>query len=200
MYLVHGPTRSGAVCLTFDDGPDPDHTPALLDQLRCLGVVATFFVVGKRVKRYPDLVRRAVEEGHDVGHHSFTHSEPATTTADQLAEEVRNTDELLATVAGIRPRIVRPPHGKVTTEKLLRLWAMKRTVVLWNVDPKDYAMESAEQLEQWITTYHPRGGDVILLHDVHPRAGAVLPSLVARIRAAGLGFSRATEWCGGAEQ
>src|SRR5262245_55083639 len=95
LFRVRESPRTRSVFLTFDDGPDPDHTPRLLDVLRHHDARATFFVVGERAERHPDLVRRAVREGHAIGHHSFTHGDPARTSAAELAAEVDRTSALL---------------------------------------------------------------------------------------------------------
>ncbi len=128
--------RRPAVCLTFDDGPHPEHTPRLLDALAAEHVKATFFVVGCRAQRYPDLVRRMVREGHDVGHHSYFHREPAATSCRSLMWEVDETVGLLRDEFGIHSTLFRPPKGVVTLPKLTGLWARGQTVVLWTVDAR----------------------------------------------------------------
>src|SRR5204863_8624195 len=74
LLLARGPSGSASVCLTFDDGPHPHHTPRLLDLLKDQRVTATFFVIGRWAARYPELVRRIAAEGHLVGNHTFSHS------------------------------------------------------------------------------------------------------------------------------
>src|SRR5688572_27930175 len=85
-WLVRGPrqrlTDAPTISLTFDDGPHPEHTPRVLEELRRWGLTATFFVIGREVERHPDLVTRIVNEGHALGNHTFTHSEPAATSAE----------------------------------------------------------------------------------------------------------------------
>jgi peptidoglycan/xylan/chitin deacetylase (PgdA/CDA1 family) len=194
LYTVSGPKRSRGICLTFDDGPHPEHTPALLDVLCCLGVPATFFVVGREAEQYPDLVRRIVAEGHDVGHHSFSHSEPATTSAGQLAAEVRETCRLLSPLTGRRPRLFRPPHGKVTIAKALFLWALRQRIVLWNADPKDFACRSSDEVVRWFQRHPVNGGDIVLMHDNHPYAAAALPFVASDVGRRGLTFCRLSDW------
>src|SRR5437763_16151440 len=93
--LFRGPASSDAVCLTFDDGPHPEHTPPLLDVLKDLQVPATFFVVGQQAEKHPEIVQRMVAEGHAVGHHSLTHSPSAQTSARLLSNEVGQSIRLL---------------------------------------------------------------------------------------------------------
>lgn len=193
-FLVRVPADSGAVCLTFDDGPHPEHTPRLLDVLKRHGIPATFFVIGERVERCPDLVRRMAAEGHEVGHHTYSHPEPHLTSARQLLDEVSRTRDLLARLLGKAPTLFRPPRGKVTAAKLWRLWRAGQSVVLWNVEVRDHAFKAAEEIRAWFRDRPLRGGDVVLMHDDWPRAADVVPDLVQSIRGRGLRFAKVSEW------
>jgi peptidoglycan/xylan/chitin deacetylase (PgdA/CDA1 family) len=197
LFMTSGPPASGAIALTFDDGPDPVHTPAVLDRLRALGLRATFFVLGARAEAHPALVARIVEEGHALGHHSFAHGAPAETSALTLVGEARRTAELLRRIAGTSPRLFRPPHGKLTPAKLLGLWALGQTVVLWNRDPRDFAVGAVAPLRRWFETAPLAGGDILLLHDVHPHVAPALEGAAARVAALGLRFAVPTEWLDG---
>lgn len=185
-FLVRGPAPSRAVALTFDDGPHPEITPRLLDLLATHELRATFFVIGREAERHPALLARMVAEGHAIGHHSYTHSEPATTSAETLLAELEIANDVFWQAAGVLPSIMRPPKGQLSTEKLVRLLARGFRVVLWSVDPKDYAMTSAEPLVAWARDSDFAGGDVILLHDVQPHCLAAVPVLAARLRQLGL--------------
>lgn len=194
LFLVRGPAAGKSVCLTFDDGPHPEHTPRLLDALKEHRVKATFFVIGQQMERYPDLVRRMSGEGHAVGHHSFTHGQPGQTSAGQLLEEVRRTQELFETVLEMTSRLFRPPHGKLTIRKLWRLWQAGLSVILWNVDPKDYQCQSADEVRNRLKAHPWRSGDVLLMHDTHPHAAMVVPDLVAAANQQGLTFTTISDW------
>jgi peptidoglycan/xylan/chitin deacetylase (PgdA/CDA1 family) len=194
LFMTSGPAASRSVALTFDDGPDPRHTPEVLDQLRALGVRATFFVIGGRAEAHPQLVRRIAAEGHEVGHHSYAHTPPAETSARALVAEARRTSALLARLLGKPPRLYRPPHGKLTPAKLLGLWALGQTVVLWNRDPKDFACGAVEPIRRWFETAPLAGGDILLLHDVHPHVAPALGAVVQRAARLGLGFGTPTDW------
>jgi peptidoglycan/xylan/chitin deacetylase (PgdA/CDA1 family) len=192
--LVQGPLDSRSVCLTFDDGPDAEHTPRILDVLKKEGVPATFFVIGRHAARYPELVRRIGAEGHVVGNHSYTHPAPHTVSSRQMMREVRQTDHLLAEILGNSPRLFRPPHGKLSGPMLLGLWALKKAVVLWNADPNDYRCRSPEEVYSWFERRPLQGGDVVLFHDNRPFVIGALPRLIASARQQGLGFSSVPEW------
>jgi len=193
-FLVAGPSWSNTICLTFDDGPHPEHTPRVLDALKEAGVVGTFFVIGERAEQYPDLVRRIVSEGHVLGHHSLTHSPPHETSSRQLLAEVQRTRDLLRELVGEAPILFRPPHGKLTARKFVRLWRAGLTIVLWNVDPRDYARQSEDELCDWFRANPLRAGDIVLFHDNQPHAAGVLGELVAMARERRLSFTTPLDW------
>jgi glycosyltransferase involved in cell wall biosynthesis/peptidoglycan/xylan/chitin deacetylase (PgdA/CDA1 family) len=194
LFLTHGSRRHRSVCVTFDDGPDPELTPALLDVLRDCGIKATFFVIGEKVERHPGIVTRIAAEGHCVASHGFYHNDPASTSAGQLLEEVRRTAKLLGGLLGHDVRLFRPPHGSLTASKLLSLWKARQTVVLWNVDPKDYQCKTAQELHDWFGAHALQAGDLVLLHDKIPHAIEIVPSLSKQARASGLTFATVSDW------
>lgn len=186
LFRVRESAGERGVYLTFDDGPHPVHTPALLDAMKAAGARGTFFVRGDNAAAHPDIVRRIVDEGHALGHHSFSHGEPGATSAGVLAAEVRRTLDLLQVTVNRGSTLFRPPHGKVTAAKLVRLWAAGQSVILWNVDPKDFAKASGAELLAWLEDKRLDAGDIVLLHDTHPHAAAAMPFFAERARAAGL--------------
>ena len=106
-----GPLGRRQVALTFDDGPDPAHTPALLDALDALGVKATFFLVGAGVDANPALCRRIVDAGHEIGNHTYSHRYLPLSRSRSVARELLATDRAIADVAGVVPALARPPYG-----------------------------------------------------------------------------------------
>lgn len=193
-FLTSGPTSDPAVALTFDDGPDPEHTPALLDRLRELDVRATFFVIGAHAEDHPELLRRMRDEGHAIGHHSWFHGEPDQTSAATLLRETRRLDRLLKTAVGARSHLFRPPKGKLDPAKLAGIWGVGKTIVLWNVDPKDYACRGPTEVRRHFEERPLRSGDVVLLHDTYGHATEVLPDLVEDARRQGLRFVTCEHW------
>lgn len=194
LWITQVPVRCGAVALTFDDGPHPENTPRVLDALKSAGACATFFIVGREAAKYPELVRRIVAEGHEIGNHSYFHGEPEETTPHQLLAEVTACGTLLGRLVEQVPSYFRPPKGELSWRKVLGLWRMRQTIVLWNVDSKDYTRRSPEEFAQWTAGYGPHGGDVVLLHDDRPVTAAALPILLQKIRDAHLGFTTLSGW------
>lgn len=181
-WLVRRPASLREIALTFDDGPHPEYTPRVLDQLAAAQARATFFVVGECAERYPELIQRIVAEGHTLGNHTWSHSEPATTNWDQLSGEVCRTRQLLLDLTGQTIDQFRPPKGQLTARKTVGLWGLRQQIVLWSADPKDYRDGCAEEMADWAHTFVPRPGEIILLHDAFPNAIPHLTSFIARCR------------------
>jgi len=176
-----------AIALTFDDGPDPEQTPRILDLLARHDARATFFLIGEHVDRYPELVRRMVAEGHAVGNHTYSHSRCRELDFPTLMRQLERTDAALESALGpcssLSP-LFRPPFGEIRVEQALYLAASGRTLAFWNQDSRDYRGASAQE----ITALGPRlnAGDVVLLHDRFPATVEALPLLLDAIRAKGL--------------
>lgn len=192
----------GTVALTFDDGPHPSSTPRILDVLGELEVRATFFCVGRNAEAYPELVRRAVAEGHEVGSHSFTHPQPLTTPRRVLLDEYGRGRRAVEAAAGRGAGLVRPPHGELglRTGAIMRLQGL--TPWLWTVDPEDWIPgASAERVA--VVAGGAGSGDVVVLHDwveepwapeALDRSATVraLPGIVRSVRARGLRLTTLT--------
>lgn len=154
------------IAITFDDGPHPKETPKILDILKKYDAKATFFVVGKHVKWYPDSVIRAQNEGHEIGNHTFTHPDICTLSSDQLKEEIKSCEKIIIEKTNKKPTVFRPPFGNYDKQSLKEISNdLGYTVILWNgVDVKDWQNPSPNYIaEQIIKNAKPN--DIILLHD-----------------------------------
>ncbi len=142
-------TRHGGavrkVALTFDDGPDPRYTPQILDALREANVPATFFIVGVNGELNPDLLRREVDEGHEIGNHTFTHPNISTISSTQFQLELSATQRLLASAVGRHSLLFRPPYAvdaePETIDQIRPIeWATEQgyLIVGMQIDPDDW--------------------------------------------------------------
>lgn len=184
---------AGAVVLTFDDGPDPLLTPATLEILAAHDAHASFFCIGQRARACPGLVREIVAGGHTLENHSERHLPWfACLGPAGLTREVAQTQDVLADLAGVRPRFFRAPMGfrSPLLEQVLRPMGLRH--VAWTRRGFDTVNGSAHSILRRLTT-GLAGGDILLLHDGRSaRAGTtpvllqVLPALLQRIRDAGL--------------
>lgn len=172
--------------LSFDDGPNPIATPLILTALRAQGVKATFFLIGERIERYPQLAARIVAEGHQVGNHSYSHPRMVLEHPRAYAREIDRTDRLIRSL-GYRGTIdFRPPYG----QKLVVLpWLLARRhklSVLWSVDSRDWhdrdPVTIAQRVERRVSP-----GSIVLLHDL-PQTALALPEILAGLRRRGYSF------------
>ncbi|MCR4398143.1 MAG: glycerol-3-phosphate acyltransferase, partial [Firmicutes bacterium] len=166
--LQVGVMRSGSpglrmVALTFDDGPDPDYTPRILDILREKGVPATFFMVGKHVERFPGVARRVVEEGHAVGNHTYSHANMPLLTRDKIVGEVTKAEQAIVNACGVRPHLFRPPRGLAGDAACELIRNNKYTIVLWDLSSMDWAEPSYREIVAECS--RARNGNIILFHD-----------------------------------
>jgi cellulose synthase/poly-beta-1,6-N-acetylglucosamine synthase-like glycosyltransferase/peptidoglycan/xylan/chitin deacetylase (PgdA/CDA1 family)/spore germination protein YaaH len=159
------------VALTFDDGPDPEWTPKLLDILKAAKVKAAFFLVGVNAERYPNLVRRIVDEGHEIGNHTYYHPNLALCWPEHVRLELNATQLLIQTLTGRGTTLFRPPYAADTQPaRLADLMPLQIAqdqnylVVLENIDPQDWAKPGADVILQRIKQQR-HDGNIILLHD-----------------------------------
>lgn len=152
------------VYLTFDDGPDPEWTPRVLDTLAQAGVQATFFAVGQQAQRTPDLMRRVLAAGHAIGNHTYSHRHPWFMSQRTARAQVRDGANALSDVLGVAPRFYRPPHGRQRACMSDEAQRCGERVVLWDVSAIDWGpMGSADNIEKRLAAV--QGGDIVLMHD-----------------------------------
>lgn len=180
----HVPGGDSGVALTFDDGPDPDGTPRILDRLAERGVPATFFVIGEAAQRYPELVRRIVAEGHALGNHTYSHARCTELNPEAFAAELAQTDAVLREICGRDVPLFRPPWGAIRPAQVLALARAGRSAALWSVDTRDYRGASAAEIAERCREL--RGGDIVLMHDRFPATLEALPRLLDLMEAKGL--------------
>ncbi|HEX4403267.1 MAG TPA: polysaccharide deacetylase family protein [Polyangia bacterium] len=182
------PSDRRAIALTFDDGPHPEYTPAVLTLLAQLQVRATFFVVGRNVTQFPDLVRRVVDEGHAVGGHTFDHREIVGLTPAELEQEMETCRRAISDASGTDSKLFRPPRGRMSLASLRRVSALGYRTVHWTRTYSDYQCDGTEALARRMKVTPPRARDVVLLHDHNPHTIAALADAIPRWTAEGLTF------------
>ncbi|MBM3635383.1 MAG: polysaccharide deacetylase family protein [Actinobacteria bacterium] len=178
------------VALTFDDGPGPD-TPAVLAELKRLGVPATFFVLGAKVQENPETFRQVVADGHEVGVHTWDHKDMTSLKPAQQKEEIATTAGQILSVGGVASRLFRAPYGSVSPSVLKQAEDAKLLSVLWDVDTVDWTRPSPDQIVQSAVS-QAQPGSIILMHDGGgDRAAtiAALPRIVKDLRAKGYEFA-----------
>jgi cellulose synthase/poly-beta-1,6-N-acetylglucosamine synthase-like glycosyltransferase/peptidoglycan/xylan/chitin deacetylase (PgdA/CDA1 family)/spore germination protein YaaH len=159
------------VAITFDDGPDPEWTPKILDILKAANAKAAFFLVGTNAEHYPGLVRRIVDEGHEIGNHTYYHPNLADCWPEHVRLELNATQLLLESITGRATTLFRPPYAADTSpsrlDELTPLQIaqdLNYLVVLENIDPQDWAKPGADNIVRRVKQQR-RDGSIILLHD-----------------------------------
>lgn len=153
-----------SIHLTFDDGPHPIATPLILEELKGRNIQATFFLLGQNVQKFPDLVRQIHAEGHQIGNHSFTHTSLLFKNRTFLKDEILRSTEILERIINSYSQYFRPPYGYFNWTILNVLRELKLNCVLWDVDSKDYRLNSVVDISRRILP-NAKNGSIILFHD-----------------------------------
>jgi len=208
---VHAKGPAGKVlCLTFDDGPDPRYTPAILDTLRQHGVHATFFIIGANADQNIGLVKREYAEGHDIGNHTYTHPNIALVSEERAALELSTTERIIENALGVSTVLFRPPYNAdsqpQTPEEILPVLRAQKAgyvTVGERIDPRDWVKGvSADEVVSEIASELRSAedpGHVILLHDAggdRSATVAALPRILDSLQAQGYRFVPLSELLG----
>lgn len=157
-YIVQ--TQEKVAALTFDDGPDPLYTGTVLDILQAKSIKATFFILGQNAKQNPDLLKRILNEGHEIGNHGYSHSY----IPNKFIDELILTDELVYQSLNQHTLYYRPPGGIITKSIVKEVADKGQILTLWSIDSKDWQNPGPKQIEQNVVKdIFP--GSIILLHD-----------------------------------
>ena len=174
----------GKVALTFDDGPHPVCTPQLLDGLKKRDVKVTFFVTGENVESYPEIVKRASEEGHLIGNHTFHHVQLTAANSDDFKKEIISTNDIIQEVTGKETSFIRPPYGSWDKkyEKELNMFP-----VLWDVDPLDWCSTNVDKIVR-SGLAGTKENSIILMHDSYDSTVTAALQVVDILKAEGYEF------------
>ena len=197
-----GDPSSRRIALTFDDGPDPVHTPRVLDLLDGLGARGTFFVVGDRAARARAVVAETAARGHEVASHGWSHANLWVCGPRRTWREIERSHALIGEITGRPPTHFRPPWGAVNAAMFPLLRRVGERCVLWSIQPEGLRPVTAPiQVDRVLSAAHP--GAIVDLHDAEGTSGAperlieALPRMVAGLRASGYELTTVTEVLGG---
>lgn len=186
-------TSRKVVAITFDDGPHPENTPRLLDMLKERKIKATFYVVGNMVKYSPELLRRMIAEGHEIGNHTVSHGNLARMSDEALLKELRAAHEQIIAETGVTPRSMRPPGGAIKkSQKELMMREFGYPTILWSVDPEDWKRPGPAVVTSRLVNGASPGG-ILLVHDLHKPTVDAMPSTFDQLLAQGYEFVTVTE-------
>ncbi len=181
------------IAMTFDDGPSAKLTPELLDILAAHHIHATFFVIGKNVVDHPEILQRAVREGHEIGNHTWSHPSLGKMRDDKVRAELQKTDDAIRAAIGIRPVLMRPPYGSITARQKQWIYAeFGYRTILWDVDPLDWKRPGPAVVTSRIVR-ETRPGSIILSHDIHPGTIKAMPATFDQLQEKGFKFVTVSE-------
>jgi cellulose synthase/poly-beta-1,6-N-acetylglucosamine synthase-like glycosyltransferase/peptidoglycan/xylan/chitin deacetylase (PgdA/CDA1 family) len=205
LVSIQNPRARQMVALTFDDGPNPLYTPKIEAILRAQHLPATFFEVGSMVVRYPDITRRLMQEGFEIGNHTFTHANLAALPNWEASAQIAATESAIAGVTGFRPRLVRPPYASTTSavgtaeaRALTAVAARGYDLAFSTIDTEDWTRPGVPTI---VRNAMPTGrqGGIILMHDSGGRRDQTvkaLPQIIHDLRARGLQFVSLSTYMG----
>jgi peptidoglycan/xylan/chitin deacetylase (PgdA/CDA1 family) len=188
------------VALTFDDGPHPEGTPAVLEALAAASATATFFLVGEYVVRYPEIAAQIALAGHEIGNHGYLHRLLLRRRVSSLARDLDAAYEVIAEATGRQPNLYRPPYGVFSSGALELVRARGWQPLLWSAWGRDWRARATPDSIAQCAARRLRGGDVVLLHDSDHysargswhRTAAALPLILETVRALDEPFVPAT--------
>ena len=176
-------TNQKVLYLTFDDGPIPEVTPWVLEQLAQYNAKVTFFCIGDNVNKYPDIYKLIIENGHSTGNHTHTHLNAWKNSHENFMDDVQKAEKLIDT------KLFRPPYGKITSP-LIKALKKKFSIIMWDVLSYDYdSSKNAEYCLNKVKT-NSRPGSIIVFHDslkAELRLRGALPKVLEHF--SGLGFT-----------
>ncbi|HZK39826.1 MAG TPA: polysaccharide deacetylase family protein [Clostridia bacterium] len=173
---VVDPTKP-MIALSFDDGPNKKTTIPILDMLKKYNSAATFFVLGNRVSNNADILKRMLEEGSEIGNHSYNHKELTKLSSVELMDQITKTQNAVIAATGITPKLMRPTYGSYD-DNLKSNVGMP--LVLWSVDPLDWKSRDAKKVTDHVLS-NVKDGDIILMHDIYDSTAEAVRMLIPQL-------------------
>ena len=161
----HGDINQKKIALTFDDGPNQPYTSQILDILKTYNIKATFFLIGKNVEAYPEVVKRMVKEGHSIGNHTYSHPELVLKLKSQIERQIKKAEEIIFKITGIRPHLFRPPYGLDNPWVFVEAEKMGYLIIKWSVSGGNGGKEISYDKILNNVLSKVENGSIILLHD-----------------------------------
>jgi polysaccharide deacetylase family sporulation protein PdaB len=179
-------TDQQVVALTFDHSWGNKYTASILDTLKNRDIKATFFIMGPWAKKYPEMAKRIVQDGHEVGSHGYRHENYGDMTADWVKDDIQKAHGLIKEVTGVDPTLLRPPNGHYSNQSLKVTEELGYKTIIWNVDSLDWKNPGCDAIIDRVMS-RIKPGAIILLHasDTPTQTADALPILLDRIQAAG---------------
>lgn len=187
--LVNGNPKEKTVCLTFDDGPDAENMPKMLDILNEFGIKGSFFCLGSRAEKLPEIVKRAFDEGHIIGNHTYTHPELTLLGENEIGKEIISAEDIIDGIIGRKTALVRPPYGIVDERVVQIIFRLGYKISLWSLNTFDWLEKTKNNIIKNVVD-NIRPGDIVLMHSFENKEPTVeaLPVIINGLHAKGYKF------------
>ncbi|MCK2003712.1 polysaccharide deacetylase family protein [[Brevibacterium] frigoritolerans] len=166
------------IALTFDDGPHPSHTMSILEDLKKYDGHATFFVLGSRVQHYPEVLQKMLQEGNEIGNHSWDHPQLTRLSKNKIEDQIEKTQDAVKKATGTEPNLVRPPYGAINNN--VREYMEEMKVSLWDVDPEDWKERNEKKIVNKVMS-KAKDGRVILMHDIYQTSAQAAGKIIKQL-------------------
>lgn len=156
--------KNKKVAITFDDGPHGQYTPEILDILDYYKIPATFFVIGTNADKYPEIVKREITSGHEIGSHTYYHRHISSMNIEELKDDLELNEQKIMELTGVRPTLFRPPEGICNDSVKSAAREMGYSIIMWTVDTNDWQALPAKKIVQCVKK-NVSADSIILFHD-----------------------------------
>lgn len=183
--FLNGPNKK-MVALTFDDGPEPIITPKIVAALKQENVNATFFFIGEKVRRYPNIVKLTYQNGNVISSHSFRHDVLTKKKETELHQDLENASKAIHQVIGKAPALLRPPYGEIDDKLVNAIKKDDYKAILWSIDTLDWSNRDQAMIQQNVLN-NVRNGDIILMHtdDYTIETAKAVPAIIKELKRRG---------------
>lgn len=175
------------IALTYDDGPDSEVTPKLLDVLKKYDAKATFFVLGEKIIANASTLHRMVTEGHSIGNHGLTHRRLTGLTQQAVNAEIEGVNASLQQITGKTPAVFRPPYAAIDDKVIQTSRANGLAIVLWSIYPESSHFSGASAISEHIIS-KAHDGDIVFMHDTSSRTIEATERVIKKLSAEGFIF------------
>ena len=187
------PNNKNDLLITFDDGPCSGTTELILDALKIENAKACFFVLGKHAEKYPEIIKRMHDEGHEIGIHGYNHARAGKISTKEYVDGVIRTNSIIEDIIDAQTtKIFRPPYGDITLSTLFSLFFKGYKYVMWSYDSEDSFIDDADDLLRNIKNTPPVAGSICLFHDDYKHTSELLAELIKYWKSIGFEFKSLT--------
>jgi peptidoglycan/xylan/chitin deacetylase (PgdA/CDA1 family) len=192
-YIWEMPNRENKIYLTFDDGPTPEITEWTLQQLKKYNAKATFFCIGDNIRKYPEIFKKVIEEGHSIGNHTFNHLNGWNTSKQDYLENAKKCQSEIYNLQPAICTLFRPPYGKIKPSQSRELRKLGYKIIMWDIISYDFDAKISKEKCLENVLKNVKSGSIIVFHDsikAFPNLEYTLPKVLEILNKKGFVFAK----------